>query len=166
LIAVETLAPPGFTLVAYEARHYLEASRDLYALWPRDAIARPETVAETYALGGPAYALLSDRTGEVAAVAGVMCLWRGLGHAWAIVTDHVRHREDALPFHYMIRRILRQLEAEYQWRCILAFVMRSDHRAQRWTAALGFEPRCDLPHYGPGGETFRLWARYPMGRDA
>jgi hypothetical protein len=156
----EATVLPGLRIVPFEVAHYLEATAVLYARWPRSAMAQPETVAHFYALGGPAFTVLTaDDT--VAAVAGIVNLWEGLGNAWIVISDEVRHPESARGFHYLVGRMLRRLQDRFQWRCVLAHVMTDQWRDNCWTAALGFEPLGDIRHYGPGGEMFTLWARYP-----
>jgi hypothetical protein len=150
-------------IIPFEAAHYVTLSRAIYAQWPSNALARPELLAETYALGGGAgFTALDEETGEPIACAGVLHVWQGLGQAWAIITKAARPTPaTGRAMHYVIARIYRHLCHRYQWRCVLAYVSADDARAIRWIALLGFQKLCRLAAFGPGGETFELWAWYP-----
>jgi RimJ/RimL family protein N-acetyltransferase len=149
-------------IIPFEPAHYITLSRAIYAQWPPDALARPELLAETYALGGgAAFTGLDEETGEPIACAGVLHVWQGNGTAWAIITKAARPTPTmGRAVHYGIARIYRQLCQRYAWRSVHAYVSADDARSRRWMPALGFRRLCLLEAFGPGGEAFELWAWY------
>lgn len=112
---------------------------------------------EAEALAAPCFTGRVD--GRIAAMAGVLRPWPGLGSVWAIVTTTgLRH---PVFVHRTVRRRLWHLAEALNLRRVEAHVQADFQRGVKWVEALGFTREATHPHYGPRGETFYTYAWFP-----
>lgn len=102
-----------------------------------------------------------DGCGHVVACAGVIPMWDGRAHAWALVGERPK-RSHLLALTRTMLNHLRMLNAEY--RRIDICVDTHWRNAHRWAKMLGFEREGTMKAYNPDGRDFDSYARIDNGR--
>lgn len=88
---------------------------------------------------------------------GIQSEWKGYGIVWAMYSPLAL----AHP-HTVVRITKNTLDGHFRhggYRRIDTMVMKGWRRAERFIEAMGFTAQCDLPLWGPNGETYVLYAR-------
>ena len=110
---------------------------------------------EQLAASGPAWAGMTD-AGHIVAIAGVFQMWPGVGEAWVVGGDLLRkHR---LFFHREVRRHLRQIWEDGEFRRIQAIVRDGIPQSHPWVKRLGFIEEGVLRGYAPNGDDCTIYA--------
>lgn len=123
---------------------------------PAQAMMRPLIGSDEYCryLGesGPAFSAFRDDT--VVACGGLIPLWQGRSHAWAVLSDNIRH--DFIRIHRAAERLFRMSGV----RRIEATVQCDFQKGHDWLLMLGFtcEAKC-MRGYLPDGGDAALYAR-------
>lgn len=96
---------------------------------------------------------------RLAACAGIMGFWPGVGEAWAILTDV--GRAHPMLVHRAIRDGLRAIMRERQYRRIQADVYRDFEVGRIWAVRLGFRKESVMRAYAPDGKDMvrYVWLR-------
>jgi len=127
-------------IVPLEVEHYRQAMGDSCPWLDVDQAARE------HLSHGPAFSgLIGD---DLAACAGVMIPWVGLGEAWAVLTP--LGRQHPMMVHRAILRFLRSIIEHEQLVRVHADAVREFHVARRWLLRLGFRKESVMRRYGPG----------------
>ena len=138
-------------IVPLEVEHYREALGDTCP-WLDVAQAAREHMTR-----GPAFSgFLGD---DLAACAGVMIPWAGMGEAWAILTP--LGRQHPMAVHRAIIRFLRSIIEHESLTRVQADAVAEFHVARRWLLRLGFRKESFMRRYGPDGRDFvrYVWLR-------
>jgi RimJ/RimL family protein N-acetyltransferase len=103
--------------------------------------------AESLAVADFAFSAVAD--GRIVGCAGVMPLWPGVGHAWAVLSDAALARPITLT--RAVQRELTRIEIVLGLQRLQATVADGHVAGRRWLAWLGFEVEGLMCNYGPGG---------------
>lgn len=119
-----------------------------------DALLRMSDMEEAY-LAASEFAFTGLDGEEVVACAGIVKMWEGRGHAWALLSGNIGNR-----FVRVHRAVKRAVEVSGYHR--VEMVVDSDFPAAiKWAEKLGF--RCETPDGMPGyyndGRLYKLFAR-------
>lgn len=96
--------------------------------------------------------------GRIVGCAGIVPLWPGVGHAWAVLSDTAL--AEPLTLTRAVQRALARIEAAQGLRRIQATVAEEHVAGRRWLAWLGFEVEGLMRNYGPQGTgDFWLYGR-------
>lgn len=131
--------------------HYLEATAGVPA-WGDLA-----TFARSQIDNGPAGAALIDD--QLAAVAGVVIAWPGMGEAWAVLTD--LGRRHPMVCHRLVARELRAIIRDYRLHRVQADILRSFQAGRIWASRLGFRKEGMMRRYGPDRADFVRYVLLP-----
>jgi hypothetical protein len=105
------------------------------------------------AAGGPAWTAISVQ-GRILCCAGFRELWEGRhAVAWALLASELGAAQLA------ITRFARQRIAESPFARIEAIVRKAMKAECDWARLVGLDFRCELPKWGPDGETHLLFDR-------
>lgn len=103
---------------------------------------------------GPAYTLFKD--GEIVTIGGVAKLWKGVGEAWALVSQPVKH---PVLFHKTIKTMLDFIIKNERLHRVQAVVFVNNIAGHRWIESLGFQGEGILKKYGPDKQDAVRYAR-------
>ena len=141
-------------IVTYKPAH-------LGRVLPQEAQARitgtfDRETADSLAIAGGAFSAVE--AGRIVGCAGIVPLWPGVGHAWAVLSDTALAHPVALT--RTVQRELARIEAEQNLRRVQATVAEDHVAGRRWLAWLGFEVEGLMRNYGHGGTgDFWLYGR-------
>lgn len=103
--------------------------------------------ADGLALPGLAFSATSE--GAIVGCAGIVPLWPGVAHAWAVLSDSALAEPVTLT--RAVLRELARIECKCELHRIQATVADGHIAGRQWLAWLGFEAEGLMPNYGPGG---------------
>jgi hypothetical protein len=103
--------------------------------------------AVSLAIDGSAFSAVE--AGRIVGCAGIVPLWPGVGHAWAVLSDAALAHPVTLT--RTVQRELSRIEAALDLRRVQATVAEEHIAGRRWLAWLGFEVEGLMCNYGPGG---------------
>ena len=95
--------------------------------------------------------------GRVIGCAGMFVQWKGVGHAWVVISSEmVSTMHYKKWFHGCVRNLLRHVCAANDLRRVEAVVRADSERNIRWVEALGFSRETPHPmkHYRPDGDYY------------
>jgi hypothetical protein len=101
---------------------------------------------------------LTDSVHGVLGVVGGHFIWDTSMHVFAAFSEEFARQPVS-----MLKGVLKAIEFTAREFGILRFQMdvrASQRQASRFAESLGFVKECDMRNYGPGGETYSLYARY------
>lgn len=104
--------------------------------------------AESLAIPGFAFSAATD--GCIVGCAGIMPLWPGVGHAWAVLSEVALAHPVTLT--RAVQRELARIERDHGLHRVQATVGETHVAGRRWLAWLGFEVEGLMRNYGPDGE--------------
>lgn len=104
-------------------------------------------IADSLALEGLAFS--ATLNGRIIGCAGIVPLWPGVGHAWAVLSDAVLAYPVALT--RTADREMTRIECRLGLRRVQATVAEDHVAGRRWLAWLGFEVEGLMRNYGPDG---------------
>jgi hypothetical protein len=99
----------------------------------------------------------TDDDSRVLAIIGVAVPWKGVGQAWALISQEALKHPVALTLGAR-RWIAWVIDQECLWR-VQADVERDHAAGRRWLEFMGFEYEGTLRAYGPSAADHELWAR-------
>lgn len=108
----------------------------------------------TYAGLGPAYTAWVD--GQVAAVAGVMIVYPGVGHAWAVWGP--LGFQHPVFVHRAVWRGLVKIVRDHSLVRVDANVLKQFQAGRRWALRLGMAFESEMPKAAPHGQDFVRFA--------
>lgn len=99
---------------------------------------------------------LEDEESNIVGCGGVIDIWRGVGHAWLLVSKEAEKN----PFASLIvsREVMEAMFDDGYHR-IQATVLNGFQKAMRFIEFLKFKPESILKNYGPNKEDFIMYAR-------
>ena len=134
---------------------------DLPEILSRVQPAQREQIESGPDLSDPELLELTFRTFLVAdrpeALFGVLLLWRGCARGVGLLTPVAL--EHPLVLTLGLRREIERAMEAFQLRRLEVTVEEQHEAAQRWAAALGFQPEGLMRYYGPAGNHHWLYAR-------
>ena len=107
---------------------------------------------------GPAWSGVVD--GRLVASAGLMIPWPGFGAAWAVL-DRGLARAHRVPLHRALLRVFGRAMHEYKLVRVETSVSAAFAPGLRLARHLGFREECEMPKYGPYGDTYLRLVLFP-----
>lgn len=95
--------------------------------------------------------------GSTIGAAGVMPMWRGVGHIWTLITPALR--EHRFFFHKESKKLLKAVEASGFFHRLQAVVMGNHETGHAWALRLGFKFEGIMQAYGANKEDFTLYSK-------
>ena len=119
----------------------------------------PGVVASVSA--GLAY-VLDEGDGQIPAAAGIIPMWQGVGHAWALFSLEVKRPRTFLQIDQMCRRLLPIMLSGRFWR-VQATVIAGHAKSIEWAERLGMAYEGTHRKYGTDGADHMMFARVSDG---
>lgn len=150
--------PSKVTIEAFKRAHVREMELGAQAHLETVNVPNFDAALRLFEIGGPSFT--GRINGKIAGCGGLILFsWPGVAEAWVMATTHAATYP--VTWCRTFRFMLDKLVKDYSLRRVQAQVQEDFERGRRWIELLGFHSEGVMPHYGPNGEAFVMYAYFP-----